>query len=88
MIYAICHDSRNIVSGSLKNLSDRGCELISNVVSAGPSFPLRAKIVLDFFEVSTQQSVTLRAMLCGARRSQGAWIYTIRWKRRERAVPF
>jgi hypothetical protein len=88
-IAVTCHDQRSAVTGTLKRVSDRGCELVSPGHEGGPPFPDRAKIVLNLFDPASGKSQNIPGTLAKIRRKDspqtnqahsGAWIYLIRWK--------
>lgn len=79
MIEAICHDFRSMINGTIRNISDSGCELISSVNSSDSVFPQKAQIMLNLFDPKAGKSVNIKARLTRAFRQEGTWVYKVRW---------
>ncbi len=78
-IDAICHDSHDVISGKLRNISEFGCMLISPD-SESPSFGRKAKVVLNLVDPKSGQSFSLPAQLRGVSREEGKWVYQLQWQ--------
>jgi len=79
LIPVVCHDFRNIVTGTLREVTQTGCELVSNTHTTGPVFPQKAMIMLNLLDEKSGKSINVRARLVGAKRQEGTWTYRIRW---------
>jgi hypothetical protein len=77
---AICSTpSKVMVSGSIVNLSDSGCELISRDSSGSPKLGLRSSVVMNIMDPQTRKSLNVKVKMRGAEIREGRWVYQVRW---------
>lgn len=79
---ALCHDEQSVVSGTLRHLTDGGCEFHSHDESASPRLGVGSALVMNVVHLPTNRVMTIRASLAEVERQAGAWIYRVRWARR------
>jgi hypothetical protein len=79
-IQAVCHDDKVLVNGTLSEVTDTGCELVSYSNDAAPPFPRKAIVMLNILNEVTGESMSIQARLVQALRREGAWFYRLRWK--------
>lgn len=80
-IQAVCHDNRTIISGTIRNVTESGCELMCRLDTGTPAFPKKAQITLNLSDEATGQTMNVAARLIGVSRREGAWSYRIKWKK-------
>jgi GYF domain 2 len=79
----VCHDSFfSLVSGILRKVTDRGCELISGDPSDAPPFGLAASLTLNVLDPSTRRSINMKVQVRDIFRRNGDWVYLLRWNTR------
>lgn len=79
-IQAICHNFRNVMSGSLARVTESGCEFISPHVS-NPGFGTRNEVLLNLLDPKTGRSMNVSATVRRVSRAQGSWIYLLDWEK-------
>lgn len=79
---AICHDHNAVVAGTLENVSDAGCELVSVDHADTPKLALNSALVLNVLDAAGDKAMNVRASLSDVSRRGGAWVYRIRWAQR------
>lgn len=79
-IQAICHNFRNIMSGSLARVTENGCEFISPHATH-PGFGTRNEVLLNLLDTRTGRSMNVSATIRRVSRAQGSWIYLIDWEK-------
>lgn len=82
MLEAVCHDHNAIVTGTLENVSDAGCELVSHEHADAPKLALNSTLVLNVLDSGGDKAMNVRALLSTVARRDGAWVYRIRWAQR------
>ena len=80
-IQVVCHDYRSIVSGTLRNVTQTGCEIVSADSSSSPRFPDRGNILINLLNEQTGYCMNVQAKLAEISRNEGAWTYRVRWER-------
>jgi hypothetical protein len=78
-IPVVCHDFRSVVTGTLREITETGCELVSAQQTSGPVFPQKTKVLLNLLDEKSGRSVNVSARLTAAQRFDGKWVYRIRW---------
>jgi hypothetical protein len=78
-IRAICHDFQSLVSGSLTQITETGCELLSTDLCGSPQFTLQSRLILNLLNEKTGQAMNVKAKLLRVSRLKGAWSYQLRW---------
>lgn len=78
-IEALCHDSRNVITGTLAQVTDAGCELICPESSAAPSFGAQSPVMLNLLDSKSGQAMNVAARLAGMRREGGKWSLKVLW---------
>ena len=76
---AICHNSFDIVSGWLENISDSGCELVANLSSESPKLGRDAPCTLNVMDGSKSKAINVKARMVKSEMIDGKWVYQIRW---------
>lgn len=76
---AVCHDHKEVVVGILENISDSGCELVSDEHSTIPKLALNSPLVLNVTNSAGEKAMNVRASLSSVERRDGNWVYRIRW---------
>lgn len=76
----ICHDFHGILSGTLEDVNERGCEMVAPSKDANPVFPKRTWIVMNILDETTGKSMNFRARLVGASLHKGYWRLRLRWQ--------
>jgi hypothetical protein len=79
MTEAVCHDHCSMVTGTLENLTDAGCELVSHEHTVTPKLALHSPLVLNVTDPAGEQAMSVKASLSSVSRRDGAWVYCIRW---------
>ncbi len=74
---AVCHDRNEVVIGTLENISDAGCELVSDEHSAAPKLGLNSPLILNV--TTGEKAMNVRASLSSVEHRGNAWIYRLRW---------
>src|SRR5690606_36950974 len=77
---AVVHNFKQVVNGTIRAISESGCELLSAVQSSGPMFPQKTQVYINLFDRKSGQSVNVEGRLTQAKRVDGQWVYRIRWK--------
>lgn len=77
---AVCLDHRTLMSAEAQNVTDKGCELVSEPNAFGPIFPLRARVLVNLLEEKSNRSMTYNAWLSSFKLLEGRWIYYIRFR--------
>jgi hypothetical protein len=76
---AVCHDRHEVVIGVLENVSDLGCELVSDEHCPGPKLGVNSPLVLNVTSASGEKAMNVRASLSSVERRDKAWVYRLRW---------
>lgn len=79
---AICHNSQDLVSGRMENISDLGCELVSSNHSEAPQLGANSSCILNVMDGAKQRAVNIKARMVETCRRNGRWVYRLRWARR------
>jgi hypothetical protein len=80
-IQAICHDRLHVIAGELRDVSARGCELISrSAEGTAPTFPRKVNVLINLVDESTGKSMNVHARLTSVCRKEGCWAYRVRWQ--------
>lgn len=79
---AICHNAKTAVSGSLRRVSEQGCEMVirSSSHATTPPFAKNAKLFLNLLDPESGKTEDLSAVLLGVSRKENQWIYQIQWR--------
>lgn len=82
-IEVICHDFREMLSASLIQMTETGCELISRDLnghaSHPPHFALSAPLMLNLYDPATGKLTNVNGRFYGAERAPDGWKLRIRW---------
>lgn len=79
-ITAICYDHSGLITGTLSEVHDWGCELVAfNANPTSPEFPRKSWARLNLFDEQSGRSHEIQVRLTGVCRRDGAWTYRIRW---------
>lgn len=80
-IEALCHNRRDILSGSLDRLSDAGCDFLAvESDGAGPRFAEKGPVLLNLLDPATGESINVQARMLEAARAKEGWIYRLGWQ--------
>jgi hypothetical protein len=79
---AICHDYNQLVAGTLRNVSDMGCELVSHDEADSPVLALDSALVLSVLDAKGDKALNVRAAVSEVTNDGEAWVYSLRWARR------
>lgn len=74
----VIHDFRQLVSGTVTQLTDFGCE-ITCMVDEGPIFSTEHPVELNILDGKTGASTCVKARLDRITRDGGHWIYRVLW---------
>lgn len=79
----ICHDFRDLVSGTLVEISQKSCLLLTPAPHSGlPTIRKGRKVWLSMLNESSNQSENIEGTVSDTRRRQtGEWEYVIEWSR-------
>jgi hypothetical protein len=80
-VSVICHDHQNVVSGTLANVTDAGCEFVVSSHSSSPDFQSQLPILMHLLDLKSGQSMNVSGKLGRIERRSGNWVYRIHWKR-------
>lgn len=75
----ICHDSRGVVAGHVRDVTETGCELCTDDTQATPKLGCRSYVILNIHNPETGRSTSVPARLTDAYRAEGRWTYKVRW---------
>jgi len=82
-VQAICHDFKEVVSGTLNSVSNMGCEFVSDSDShshsPSPKFSKRCQVQLNLLDSKSGKSVSVNGKMIGAVHSENGWTYQINW---------
>jgi hypothetical protein len=82
-IKVLCHDSLYaVVSGSLRNISDSGCDFVSNEMSGSPKLGLRTPLWMNILDHPTKRSIDVKIVMSEVVLQKGQWIYRVGWAER------
>lgn len=79
---AICHNSQELVSGWLTQITDMGCELVSSNPSDTPELGINTSCVLNVMDAARRKAMNVKARLVESTRRDGHWVYRLRWAKR------
>jgi hypothetical protein len=79
-ISVICHDHQSVVTGTLANVTEGGCEFIATSKSTAPEFQEKLPILLHLLDLPTGKSMNVSGRVGHIERRDGTWVYRIRWK--------
>jgi hypothetical protein len=77
---AVCHDFHRLLSGTARNVTSAGCELVSEQEGETSAFASGAKVWIDLLDEPTDRSVTLQVNVGVVKREGKHWVYQIQWK--------
>lgn len=78
-IEALCHDSRNVISGRLTQVTDAGCELVCDESAVAANFGSKSRVILNLLEPKSGRAMNVTARLSGVRRRDGNWSLKVLW---------
>jgi hypothetical protein len=81
-VEAVVHNFRDIVSGLLENVTDTGCDLISEDPADAPKLALKSSLVVNVIDPAKEKAMNVKASLSEISRRDGRWIYRLRWVHR------
>ncbi len=81
-VEAICHNFDAVVAGTLTNVTDSGCVLLSRDPSDAPKLALNARLFLNVIDSSAKKGMNVEASLEDVSRTDGVWVYRLRWDKR------
>ncbi len=79
-IQVVCHDFQTLIAGSLAQITETGCELLSTDLGGNPKFTPQSRLILNLLNEKTGQAMNVQAKLLGVARVEGAWSYKLRWE--------
>jgi hypothetical protein len=82
-IDALCHDSGySVVAGTLRNVTDSGCELVTVGYYDSPPLGLSSSLWMNLLDPLTRISVDLKVRMSEVVRQDGRWIFRVEWAAR------
>ncbi|OFZ80821.1 MAG: hypothetical protein A3K03_09855 [Bdellovibrionales bacterium RIFOXYD1_FULL_44_7] len=81
-IQVLCHDQFNVISGTVRSVTDIGCELVSSVRTPGPVFAKKARVLLNILDEKSGKSMNVYARLTAVIRDDGSWVYRVQWRQK------
>lgn len=78
-IEALCHDTRNVISGKLTQVTDAGCELVCPPSSMAQSFGSQSHVMLNLLDPKSGQAMNVAARLNGVSRQGSEWTLKVLW---------
>jgi hypothetical protein len=85
-IQAIVHDRLHVITGSLEEVTDAGCELVTTERSHRPYFAPEARVLMNLLDPESGRSTNLLGKLKGARLTAAGWRYELAWEGRPEAL--
>jgi hypothetical protein len=76
---AICHDHRNVSSGTVKRAGESGCDFFADSPDAVPLFMKDMPAKLNLVNPETGASMSVRVEVTQATRDSGRWKYRLSW---------
>jgi len=76
---AICHNFKQIISGTLDTVTEMGCEIITQDRSAMPVLGQQAIVMLNLLEPKSGKCMNVKAQVAQVSKSAWGWVYRIKW---------
>lgn len=78
-VEALCHDHSRVVSGTLAQVTQTGCDLVSD--SPQPVWVNRQVVNLNLYDPKTQKTRRFETQVAEVVRGEkGGWVYRLRWE--------
>jgi hypothetical protein len=79
LLQALCYDQVNVLSGSIFQAGDNGCDFLSESRSASPLFMKDMPVRLNLLDQRTGTTMSVHAQVVQMNRQDGQWSYRLAW---------